>query len=302
MVWIMRVSRLPLASWLTPLRRRPITLLAERAIHRFDVWKPLRRILDWALLAGALTGFAPPSTPAAEVPPPRIPAQSLAGDFPLLDCQRALRARQALLLDSELASLNVGVSVHGGIVTLWGVVPGSALAKRAAERVQRVPGVLQVHSELHILPANDPLTEYLLQPLPREEMPAPAGPPTALTGWPGNPLTPPPAARTARPSGVLVPRIALPERPGSTERAPSAVLLRPTGLHSSVDLNAEVDRLRQEEVRFRWVRSEVSGGVVHLRGFVHRWEDVFDLARAAAQLPGVERVVLEGIHLVPQKR
>jgi hypothetical protein len=99
-----------------------------------------------------------------------------------------------------------------------------------------------------------------------------------------------------------MPRITPPERPGSTGRAPSAVLLLPTGLHTSADLAGEVDRLRDEDVRFRWVRSEVSGRVVHLRGFVHRWEDVLDLARAAAQLPGVERVVLEGIHLIPPRR
>ena len=41
------------------------------------------------------------------------------------------------------------------------------------------------------------------------------------------------------------------------------------------------------------------GGVVRLHGAVVRGEDVFALAQAIGRLPGVERVVVDGVRIDP---
>jgi hypothetical protein len=64
---------------------------------------------------------------------------------------------------------------------------------------------------------------------------------------------------------------------------------------SATRLAEAVERLQQQDLRFRRIRPEVRGDTVFLRGWVARWEDLFDLAKGIARLNGVERVVLEQI-------
>ncbi len=71
-------------------------------------------------------------------------------------------------------------------------------------------------------------------------------------------------------------------------RAPIAPIVPVT----NNDLIAAAQKLRDADVRFRELRVDVDGNVVHLRGSVRRWEDAFDLAGAVSRLPGVERVVM----------
>ena len=53
--------------------------------------------------------------------------------------------------------------------------------------------------------------------------------------------------------------------------------------------------MRRLDARYRGLRAELHGRVVILRGSVSRGEDAMDLARAVAQVPGVERVVLQQV-------
>ena len=57
-----------------------------------------------------------------------------------------------------------------------------------------------------------------------------------------------------------------------------------------------LEHLRQSNERFRAVRFEVQGGVVHLWGNAANSADVFTLAQQVSHLPGVERVVVERAH------
>jgi hypothetical protein len=228
-------------------------------------------------------------------------------DFALSDCQRALRARKALAADPAIAPHNIGVSVRAGQVTLWGLVPSATVAQRAAELVRPVLGVLEVHNELHIVPPDDPLIEFLAQPPRRlETMPVepPFSPfphaPSALTSRPATtmPATGPSGSRTP---GLVMPAIPVPPRPGAVT-APAAQLMRPASTAPAGSLAAAVEHLRQGEARYRWVRADVQDGTVRLKGFVPRWEDMYDLARAVSHLPGVQHVVLEAVHTIPTRQ
>ena len=57
-----------------------------------------------------------------------------ADDGVLRDCTLTVRARQALLQDSTLAPLNLGVTVRAGVATLWGETPSAWVGRRAEEK------------------------------------------------------------------------------------------------------------------------------------------------------------------------
>ena len=65
----------------------------------------------------------------------------------------------------------------------------------------------------------------------------------------------------------------------------------------AADLTLEqvVRKVQQSDRRFWRVHPEVRGRVVYLSGSVGRWEDLVELARSLAGLPGVERVVLKQV-------
>jgi len=54
-----------------------------------------------------------------------------------------------------------------------------------------------------------------------------------------------------------------------------------------------LERLRRSNERFRPIRFEVQGGVVHLWCNAANSADVFTLAQQVSHLSGVERVVVE---------
>src|SRR5262249_44566693 len=105
-----------------------------------------------------------------------------------------------------------------------------------------------------------------------------------------------------RTPGLVMPAIAVPPRPGAVSAAPVAQLLRPASTVLAGGLAAEVEHLRQAEARYRWVRAHVENGTVRLKGFVQRWEDMYDLARAVSHLPGVQHVILEAVHTIPSRK
>jgi hypothetical protein len=94
----------------------------------------------------------------------------------------------------------------------------------------------------------------------------------------------------------LMPAIAIPLRQPVADQAPPAAMLAPMrATDQPLALAQAIERLRQSDERYRGVRPEVSGGIVHLRGTVANPQDLFALAKAIAQLPGVQRVILEEV-------
>jgi hypothetical protein len=240
------------------------------------------------------------------------------------DLRLTLRIRQALLQDERLAALNVGVSVRNGVARLWGTLPSSDLIRRTEEQVRRVLGVTSVASELRVQAPGEPLPPAPAPhapppppPVPAQEWtwrPAqqgrttPAAPSPAFSAPSGssavNPerrTAPAPAAPVSRPPTLgpgwspPPPRDVPPATPG-VRLLPALDTSRPVAAPTTAEsLPQAVAGLCHKEERFRRVRPEVRGGVVYLHGRVPRWEDLQDLARALARLPGVERVVLEDV-------
>jgi osmotically-inducible protein OsmY len=64
-------------------------------------------------------------------------------------------------------------------------------------------------------------------------------------------------------------------------------------------LAVRVRRVQQADERFRRLRVQVDSGTVTLRGVVARWQDLHELSRAVARVPGVERVILRDIRTSP---
>jgi hypothetical protein len=199
------------------------------------------------------------------------------------DVQLAVYARQALMDDEMLAPLNVGVSVRQSVATLWGPVPSPAHVQRARERVQRVRGVIEVRSELHVAPSDVPLADVVP---PEEKLPPLPGPRTvgALTGRQEAPKPP-----------VLVESVSL--LPPVAHLVTPVIPVPPDAV---LGLPLAVEQVRQSDPRFRLLKLQIQGGAIHLFGLATRWEDVAELSRRLSLLAGVERVVPQGVQIDPR--
>jgi hypothetical protein len=192
-----------------------------------------------------------------------------------------------LLQDRVLAPLNLGVSVRSGVASVWGKVPSAGLARRAEDKVRKVPGIDEVRNELLVEPAEDPATDFLRAALVAAQRPSldrflsPTSTAAYLTSrW----TDVEPAARA-----------------GSS--APGIVLLAPVAesgvpqAPAMVDLAAEVERIRQTDRRFDGLRVEVQGRLVRVSGTVGHGSDTMDFAQSASRVPGVERVVIGEVRI-----
>jgi osmotically-inducible protein OsmY len=219
----------------------------------------------------------------------------------LQDCVLSLSVRQALQQDEGLGIYNLGVSVRSGVATLWGTVPSMELSQRAQDLVQGVAGVTRVRNELRI-DAVEPLRAdtppWLPSPWqgPHFPDPAPAGllasrPPTVPQGQPLQWEPKLPLVASTSPQRRL-------NDPALADSRPNpVVLLRPVEVQEPPRLIEQIDRLRRQDVRFRSIHLQVQGGIVSLSGTVNRAEDFYDFARLAAQVAGVERVILTSFHI-----
>jgi hypothetical protein len=61
----------------------------------------------------------------------------------------------------------------------------------------------------------------------------------------------------------------------------------------------EIETLRRSSPHFSQLRAELDNGVVSLSGSASRWEQVYDLGRAIARMPGVKRVVFKDVQADP---
>lgn len=191
-----------------------------------------------------------------------------------LDTRLTMRARQTLQQDPALAILpELRVTVRNGVATLWGAVPNSDIARRAETMLRQLTGVTEVCNDLHVQSPTDPMVAFLKQ-----------GEGDNGRAWI---MTNRPAALMSRPE----------DEPGADKGV--ALLLPPISLQAAPAAPVDADpataltRLRQAEPRFHGVQAEVRGGIVWLRPVNARAEDVFELARIASTLRGVERVIVQ---------
>jgi hypothetical protein len=220
----------------------------------------------------------------------------------LHNCRLTLEARQALLEDKTLAALNVGVSVRNGTATLWGPIASQELARRAAQAVRKVQGIVDVRSDLRIEPVA-PAMDFVV--LPVAEPPSRQAEPLREVArrWPGELLARPGDSRWLTDSQPrqreewTAPREAVPIMPSLVVPSPPPVPA--PGSPGASSLLIQIDQLRQRDARYRDIRLQVRGGVVHLSGTVYRGDDVYEFARAVARLPGVARVLVDDIRVAP---
>lgn len=257
------------------------------------------------VLCGVSLVFPPAA--AAAAPGAQSPA-SFQADARVSDCRLALQARQLLMEDEALAPLSLGVSVRAGVAIVWGTAPSADLARKAEERLRQMPALAGVQNQVRVDPKGDPILDlhnqiyYLRQQTSMTSTVRPDAPSetATLTGRPGGPETAPtPTESTGpKPGIVLLAPIAVPSSPAAGPRETGGAIQSPpaSGLPTS-SLMASIDRLRQQNPRFRQVQPQLSGGVVRLHGSVAGWDDLFELARSISHLPGVERVILEGVHV-----
>jgi osmotically-inducible protein OsmY len=286
-------------------------------------------------LLGVLLVVLPPLAPAAAPTNGwKQTAGGRSAHATAIDCRLTLYARQALNGDSLLADLNLGVTVRDHVATLWGPIPSRQLAGRAVERLRTVQGIAEVINDLRVETREEPLDFFPRPtPPPKPNAPAPLPPgdqpladgalagrtaptrPVAGQGlaWrPGRRNEPPkaelvprqvpkadekePRAETGADTPLVLPPLVVPPRPADIPSEAAAVLMGPVAADAvPTDLVAAIDRLCKADDRFLRVRPEVREGVVYLRGSVPRGGDRFALAQAIARLPGVRRVVVEGV-------
>lgn len=223
-------------------------------------------------------------------------------DAALADCRLTVRAREALLQDGVLRELNLGVSVRNNVATLWGPAPSKSLSDRAVGRVRKVPGIADVINRLVVESPADPLVQFLRtapgkpQAGTNKPPPVPVKAQAALTGRREDPKLIPELAWHPADRGSP-PNVSLPAPNLPVTSFPAIPL--PAIAVSPGDPAQAVERLRQANDRLRGVRPEWSGRAVRLHGTVLAWQDLYDFAKAVAHVPGVERVVLDGVRLDP---
>lgn len=235
------------------------------------------------------------------------------GDLLSSDLKLTLAARTALADDDRLRELDLGISVKNNVARVWGSVPSADLAQRAVDRARRVPGIERVVDQLVVESPDDPLVQFLKTPklspvfgkamMPNPETPTVPAPPPAgqitqtVPEWrkpaasvPPGALAAPPGNQWWSPARELTPMMPVLRLPTPGERSGQLASAgnRPAGLER------DVERLKQAYPRLQALRVEVQDGSVRFHGPVADWPGLYDLARQAARLPGVTRVLLPG--------
>lgn len=193
-----------------------------------------------------------------------------------LDTRLTMKARQVLQREPALAILpELRVTVRNGVATLWGAVPNSEIARQAETLLRQTAGVSDVRNDLHVQSPTDPMVAFLKQ------NEGETGRAWIMTARPASLMSRPEDLAATSEKGIsLLPPITLKSAPAATVEAAN-------------DPAAAIARLRQSQPRFQGVQAEVRDGVVWLRPVGARAEDVFEMARLASTVAGVERVVVQ---------
>jgi hypothetical protein len=122
-------------------------------------------------------------------------------------------------------------------------------------------------------------------------------------------LLPPIAGSNPSPAKTRDPPVMLlsPVVPGSSPtptpaNSPSTWRPAQSAAAAPAPLAQAVEQVRQADPRFTHLEADVRDRVVFLRGTVAHGEDTMALAQALARVPGVERVVVEKVQVLPSSR
>jgi osmotically-inducible protein OsmY len=237
---------------------------------------------SWTALLGSLL-LAPPLWATEARPAPAAPERDVkpASDR-LRDVEVQVRARRLLQEDRELAPLNLGVTVRDGEAVVWGAVPSPEVRAKALKKVADARGVFAVRGEMYLAPDAGLLPRPGdLRLLPDVSEQTASASPDWRTGrlpaLPGRLASTKPDELTGPPKAVAL-------------KAP--IILPDEGPALTGELPDLIERVRAGDARYRLIVFEVKSGAVYLRGTA-KAENVMAFAKAIANLPGVERVVLQ---------
>ncbi|HMF16553.1 MAG TPA: BON domain-containing protein [Gemmataceae bacterium] len=213
------------------------------------------------------------------------------------DVWQTYEARKALLGDSVLGPLNLGVKVRNRVAVLWGPVPSVEIANQAVSLLQKLPGLVAVKNELDV----DPdllLPLYLPETLPQSRR------------SPMKPGTPPPAATLTnrsldktvaqeKPMAAAFPPVAVPPTtiPGMPDHREIEMVLPslriPTAEPETSKTPAEAIAELQKDNRFAHIQVSITAGIVTLSADADQAPLLYEFARRISPIPGVARVVVQ---------
>jgi hypothetical protein len=208
------------------------------------------------------------------------------------DVQLTYEVRKALLRDSVLGPLNLGVKVKGRVALLWGPVPSAEVAGRAVSLLEKMPGLTAVKNELEIDPELNASPQYLPETLPQESRLPRKGDhlsPATLTtrnlpSKAGGPSFPP----------VAVPPTTIPGMPDNREIEIALPSLRIPGTEpESAKSPEEAIADLQKNSRFAAVQVRIQNGIVTLSADTDQVQALYELARRISGIPGIQRVVVQ---------
>lgn len=215
------------------------------------------------------------------------------------DCRLTVAALKSLAADPRLAHLNLGVTVHDHVIALWGFVPSAQIGKLAESRLLDVPGVGRVLNQLQLSPGQEDTQPGDTIIAPRavpSGLPAPDGPLPSDVPAPLRVIRPSPAvadhgieANGSRPTRVAARALC------ATMEPPLAEPPHPPSIASPAQ--RAIANMIRGDVRYLHLRAEIRGEAVSLQGQVYSWNDLQLLAGAVARLPGVQRVLLDHVHV-----
>jgi hypothetical protein len=203
------------------------------------------------------------------------------------DIEVQTRVRRALGKDAQLASLNLGVHMSGGIAKLSGPVPSVDLKQRAIQIAGKVQGVLEVNArDLYLSSAAQGAKRLsIVIPDDRPTQTRAASPHSRSND--AMPLRD--AASTDHHVTLLAPEMAAPP---ARSAEPARLTAHPRPRPPAVSLAPAVERLRRREMRFQQIRVQVEDATVRIFPSDTRGEDVMAFAQAVRRLPGVQHVIV----------
>jgi len=216
------------------------------------------------------------------------------------DLRIEVAALTALRTDPQLAGLNLYVRISKGIVYLAGEVPSAELKTRAIRLVQKINGVLDVRSgEMYVRKssANKRMTLVIDTDRPTQSSSASpsfrsggVGPGATVEPSPPNAISPN-RISSGQAVTLLAPEtVSIPFR--TTE--PARLTAHPRPRPPTVSLVAAVERVRQSQSRYQFIRTRVVDSTVCIYPSPQvTTEDVMAFAQSVRRLPGVQNVVVE---------
>jgi hypothetical protein len=215
--------------------------------------------------------------PASEAAP--APAQA---EYDLVrDLEIQVRARRMLQEDQELAPFNLGVTVRNGAAVVWGPVSSAEIQAKALKKVENVRGVFSVRGAMYVAPeAGKPPQPGATKLLPDVSEETGADAPDWRTGRLPSQTTRLASKQSDQRAG-----------PPKTVRLKTPIVLAEEPTVVNGDVAGAIERIRAADERYRLIRYEMKDAAIYVRGDA-KPEHAMAFARAIANLPGVERVIL----------